>query len=80
MKYTLKVIFGKEQVAKAYKNEYFTEYELKNHIKIYDFDSISERKAFIKGINETLGWSECCLPEFELNEDTSIGIVKNNQI
>ena len=66
MNHTVKVIFGKEQVLKIYNNENFTEAELKTNVKFYVFHSIQEKLAFIKGINESIGWNVCCIPEFEL--------------
>ena len=68
MKYTLKIVFGKEQVSKIYNNEPLTDDELKHNIKEYSFDSEAEKIAFIKGINEAIGWTECCIPELELRE------------
>jgi len=68
MKHTLKVIFGKEQVIKAYNNESFTDEELAINVKVYSFNTNEEKEAFVKGINETIGWTECCIPELELCE------------
>lgn len=66
MKYTLKIVFGKEQVIKVYNNELLTEEESENNLKEYSFTSIEEKNAFIRGVNEAIGWTECCMPEFEL--------------
>lgn len=68
MTHTLKIIFGKEQVLKAYNKESFTKEEEKLNIKEYKFESIEEKDAFIKGLNEAIGWTEFCIPELELCE------------
>lgn len=68
MKHTLKIVFGKEQVIKIYNNEPLTEEELKNNLKEYSFSSEEEKISFIKGVNEAIGWTECCIPEVELCE------------
>ena len=31
-------------------------------------NSEAEKIAFINGINEAIGWTECCIPELELRE------------
>lgn len=66
MKHSVIIIFGKEQVVKAYNNLEFTEQEKKENIKEYFFDTVQEKKSFLKGINEAIGWMECCIPELEL--------------
>jgi len=66
MKHTLEVIFRKEQVIKMLSNEPFTDEEASLFIKKYKFDTIEEKYAFVKGMNEVLGWSEIFIPEFEL--------------
>ncbi|MGC4127976.1 MAG: hypothetical protein QM564_00130 [Bergeyella sp.] len=65
MSYTLKVVFGKEQVNKTYNNEPLTIEELEINVKEYSFNTLEEKEAFIKGINETIGWNECCIPEID---------------
>jgi hypothetical protein len=65
MKYTLKIVFGKEQVTKIYNNEPLTDEELMNNQKEYSFATEEEKNSFLKGINEGIGWTECCIPEFE---------------
>lgn len=52
------VIFGKEQVSKVIKNIPLLKEELELHKKTYTFESYCEAKAFIKGINEAVGWQE----------------------
>jgi len=65
MSYTVKIIFGKEQVNKFYSDEPLTEYEKENNVKVYHFNSESEKQAFCKGINEAVGWVECCFADLE---------------
>lgn len=66
MKHSLKVIFGKEQVAKRHNNKPFTDEEIKLNLKEYQFNSDDEKQAFIKGLNEAIGWIEFCIPELEI--------------
>jgi hypothetical protein len=66
MKQTAKVIFGKEQVIKVYNDEPLTEEEQSLFVKVYEFDTLQEKLAFIKGLNEANGWVEFCIPELEL--------------
>jgi hypothetical protein len=66
MKHTVTIIFGQEPVLKAYKGESFNEEELTTNLKNYSFKSLKEKQAFIRGINEAKGWTECCIPELEL--------------
>lgn len=66
MRHTLKVIFGKEQVVKIYNNIPFTTEEPGQNVKEYAFNSIEEKSAFIKGLNEAIGWLDFCIPELEV--------------
>ena len=66
MKHTLKVIFGKEQVVKIYNNKPLADEENKLNVKEYQFNSEEEKQAFIKGLNESIGWMDFCIPEFEI--------------
>lgn len=66
MKYSVKIIFGKEQVNKFYNSESFTVKEKQSNIKEYFFNTEEEKKAFCSGINEAVGWIECCIVENEL--------------
>ncbi len=68
MKHTVRVVFGKEQVIKSYNNEPLTEEEKSLFIKEYEFDTLKEKHAFIKGLNEANGWVEFFIPELELRE------------
>lgn len=69
MKHTVKVVFGKEQVIKVYNDESLTEEEQSLFVKIYEFDTLKEKLAFIKGLNEAIGWVAFSIPELELLED-----------
>jgi hypothetical protein len=66
MKHTLKVIFGKEQVVKIYNNTPLSDEEIKLNVKEYQFNSAEEKQAFIKGLNEAIGWVDLCIPELEI--------------
>ena len=66
MKHSLKVIFGKEQVAKIYNNTPLSDEEIKLNVKEYQFNSSEEKQAFIKGLNEAIGWVDFCIPELEI--------------
>jgi hypothetical protein len=66
MKHTLKVIFGKEQVVKIYNNTPLSDEEIKMNVKEYQFNSAEEKQAFIKGLNEAIGWLDFCIPELEI--------------
>jgi hypothetical protein len=66
MKYTLKVIFGKEQVVKTYNKISLSDEEIKLNVKEYQFNSEEEKQAFLEGLNEAIGWTDFCIPELEL--------------
>jgi hypothetical protein len=66
MKPTLRVIYGKEQIVKTYNNETLTDEEIKLNVKEYQFNSEEEKQAFIKGLNEAVGWLDFCIPELEI--------------
>ncbi|MCU0417102.1 MAG: hypothetical protein MUE33_07940 [Cytophagaceae bacterium] len=66
MKHTIKVIFGKEQVVKTYINKQLTNEEMQLNVKEYQFTSDEEKQAFIKGLNEAIGWMDFCIPELEI--------------
>lgn len=66
MKQTLRVVFGKEQIVKIYNNEILTDEEIKLNVKKYQFNSEEEKQAFIRGLNEAIGWVDFCIPEFEM--------------
>lgn len=69
MKHTVKVVFGKEQVKKLYEGETLTDDEFYNNVKEYEFDTLAEKSAFIKGLFESLGWEDICIPELEFNHN-----------
>lgn len=68
MKYSVKVIFGKEQVLKLYNGHNLSKQEIDTNTKEYFFNSQKEKEAFIKGLEEAIGWTEYCIPENELCE------------
>lgn len=65
MSYTVKVIFGKEQVNKFLANEPFTDFENENSVKVYHFNTEEEKQSFCLGVNEAVGWTECFITELE---------------
>ena len=66
MNYTIKIIFGKEQVEKFHNDVKFTSDEMTLNIKEYNFNSHAEKIAFCKGIEEAVGWTECYILEDEI--------------
>lgn len=71
MKQSLRVVFGKEQVLKVYDGLPLSEEEQQLFVKEYEFVSLEEKLAFIRGLNEASGWSAFCIPELELCADES---------
>lgn len=69
MKHTLKIIFGKEQVLKAYNGENFSDEELRLNVKEFSFNSEEEKNAFANGVYEAMGWTACFIPEYELSKE-----------
>lgn len=59
MKYSVKVIFGKDQVKKFYNDDLFSKEEEQLYVKEFDFSTEAEKVAFCKGIEEAVGWIEC---------------------
>jgi hypothetical protein len=58
MNYSVKIVFGKEQVDKCFRGEDLTIEELGINCKVFSFDIESEVNAFCKGIDEAVGWTE----------------------
>ena len=58
MSFIVEIIFGKEQVIKYSQGESLSDYETLIHKKKYDFETISERNNFYKGLSESNGWTE----------------------
>jgi len=65
MSYTVKVIFGKQQVDATYRGEALLEQEAELYSKVFEFATMNEKLAFIQGLNEAVGWLDICIPEFE---------------
>jgi hypothetical protein len=66
MRYTIKIIFGKEQVEKFHNDQDFTTEENAINIKDYSFSTEAEKLAFCKGVEEAIGWTECYILENEI--------------
>ena len=58
-KYSVRVIFGTDQVKKFIEGKSFTESEVDLNFKEYGFRTRKELDAFILGVDETVGWLEC---------------------
>lgn len=66
MKYSVEIIFGKDQIRKFHNNETLNDFEKIINVKKYNFESREERNAFYKGIGEAMGWLEFeIVKEFE---------------
>ena len=63
MNYSLKIIFGKEEVIKYENNNLFSVDEIINNVKEFHFDTETEMKAFIQGMEATIGWTEYAIIE-----------------
>jgi len=61
MKYTVKIIFGKEQVNKIHSIQPLTNEESELNVKEYNFETEIELVAFCKGVEEAVGWTDCYL-------------------
>lgn len=67
MKHRVKIIFGKEQVNKYLTGESLSAEDMTLNVKTYEFDTVEEKNAFIKGIEESIGWAECHIENVRLN-------------
>lgn len=58
MSYAVEIMFGKEQLSKYRQGLALTDYEKLINRKKYEFETLSERDAFYKGLSEAEGWIE----------------------
>ncbi len=78
MKFKSKIVFGKEQVIKIYQGKSLSTEEIKNHVKMYQFDSLEELNAFELGIHEGLGWWSYCIPKHEFKNPQKVnGLIRD---
>jgi hypothetical protein len=63
MKHIVNIIFGKEQILKFQAHIPFSKDEKEIHEREYHFGTQMELDAFLKGVNETVGWLECHIVE-----------------
>lgn len=63
MKHSIKIIFGKEQINKFLSDIPFSAEAESLNEKEYNFETVDELNAFVKGVNETVGWLECYIVE-----------------
>lgn len=52
------VIFGKQGINEFLNNQKILNNKIDSLISKYNFKSDLEKKAFIKGLNEAIGWSD----------------------
>lgn len=74
MSYIVEIVFGKEQVIKYRQGESLTGYEKLIHRKQYEFDTISERNNFYKGLAEGNCWIE-----FEIIKESQSKPIKEEE-
>lgn len=73
MKYSVEIIFGKDQITKYHNGQPFDDFEKIINVKKYTFKTQLERNAFYKGIGEAVGWSEFeVVKEFEEHDHKDI--------
>lgn len=58
MDYKLQIIFGKNEVDKYFAGKPLSQFEKRINSKVYRFVSEEEKNAFVKGIQEAVGWTE----------------------
>jgi len=63
MKYSIKIVFGKEQVNKLISGIPLSQEEHSINVKEYIFDTLIELNAFVNGTKEAIGWMECYTDE-----------------
>ncbi len=59
----LTITYGKEQVSKRHNGQILTQEEEAQFVKTYNFSTEKEAQAFIKGIEEAVGWQEVYIEE-----------------
>ena len=58
MSYSVKVIFGKEEILKYENDDKFSTDEILCNVKEYRFQTESEMRAFLQGMEAVVGWTE----------------------
>lgn len=56
MSHKIIVVFGQEQVNKIFEGAIFTNEEKEQFVKRFDFETLQEKEAFIKGMETASGW------------------------
>jgi hypothetical protein len=54
----IQIVFGSEAVCKMIHKQPLTEEEKNVHQKTYTFATMAEQVAFVKGIEEAVGWQQ----------------------
>ncbi len=76
MSYSIQLLFGKNEINKYHLDIALTVAEKEINLKRYSFEHRLERDAFLKGVNEAIGWTEYFLTESNvIGEETSLQIV-----
>jgi hypothetical protein len=57
--YKVTFLFGKEEIHKFLNGKHLTEDELKLNVIEIAFPTIEGAQAFVKGVEEGVGWTEC---------------------
>jgi hypothetical protein len=75
MSYDIQILFGKNEISKYHLDIALTIAEKEINLKKYSFDYKIEMNAFLKGLNEAVGWTEYFLIErSESGEETSVSL------
>ncbi len=72
MKYTIKMIFGQEQIDKFILKIPLSKEEIEINVKEFSFETEIELLAFKKGVSETIGWMECHIIDQNVSKPTFI--------
>jgi len=60
---SLTITYGKEQVSKRHNGQKLSADEKNQFVKTYYFETEKEIQAFVKGIEEAVGWQEVYFEE-----------------
>lgn len=66
MKYSIQIVYGKEQVNKIYSDIPLEDNERENNVKTFYFPTRAEKDAFVKGVEASIGWMECHIEDLEV--------------
>ena len=63
----VKIVFGKEESHKFLSGEKLSKEEQQSNVKTYIFQTEEEKNAFCKGVEESIGWTECHIEDSCIN-------------